>query len=418
MRSVPRAHGVSLLLGRMPALPFALLGAIAVGLFVIWLAMDPPQGELPQIAGLLSASALVSFLAYFAILRYLRRRPLAGMGGRIVLAALFGVLLALVNVIITAGFMFLSGHDLTLLAALLLFSLLVASLIAGQVARAASDSISRLVQTVDQVRTDTVAVRAATDGHDEVAHLARAFNAMAERLSAATAARTRAEAQRRELVAAISHDLRTPLASARLMSEAIADQLLDEDTQRRYLIQIGAELERLDRLIEDLFDLSRIEAGALALQRTPTDVGVLVAESVESVRAEADHDAVQLHSEVGPDLPLVQADPWCMQRALRNLLSNAIRYSPAGGRVTLAARRLDGGLELTVADSGPGIPAADAARVFDPFFRGDVARRRDGAGAGLGLAIARGIFEAHDGTLVLDEDGGSGCRFRARIPLQ
>ena len=252
---------------------------------------------------------------------------------------------------------------------------------------------------------------------DEIDHLAVAFNAMVERLSAAAAERQRAEASRRELLAAISHDLRTPISNARLMTEAIADGLLDEETQRRYVRNISAELECLDHLIDDLFELSRIEAGVLPLQRTPTDVGVLFAESLEVVRAAANHAAVHLYSEVESTLPLANLDPLCMQRVLRNLLVNAIRYTPAGGEVILRARLRGTSVELTVSDTGPGIPQADAARIFEPFFRGDEARQRDGAGAGLGLAIARGIVEAHGGSIALDGTTTRGSTFRTRLPL-
>ena len=201
------------------------------------------------------------------------------------------------------------------------------------------------------------------------------------------------------------------------MTEAIADGLVDAEGERRYITNIKAELDCLDRLITDLYELSRIETGALTLQRALTDLGVLVAESLETVRAEAHHGGVPLDSEVELGLPLANLDPLCMQRVLRNLLGNAVRYTSAGGKVVLSARLRGSGIELAVSDNGPGIPEEDAARVFEPFFRGDGARQRDGVGAGLGLAIARGIVEAHGGSIALDRTTAQGATFRTRLPL-
>ena len=249
------------------------------------------------------------------------------------------------------------------------------------------------------------------------------LNAMVERVHQAQADRDRAESSRRELVAAISHDLRTPLASARLMIEAISDGVLSADAEHRYVERITAELRTLDRLIEDLFELSRIEAGALSLERTPTDVGILMAESVESMRPEAEQAGVRLRLQVAQQLPLIEVDPLAIQRALRNLLSNAIRFSPERGLVVARAGNGGAWVDLTVTDDGPGVSGADAGRVFEPFYRGDRARLRNGAGAGLGLAIARGIAEAHGGTLTLDApspgrspDAAGGAIFRLRVP--
>ncbi len=400
----------------MPA-ALALGGAVALGLAVIWAALRPPSDELRDVAGLLGASAVVSLVAYGLLTRYLPSRPLAGPGGRIALVAAFGGALALVNVAITAGFMFLSGHDLTLLAALMLFALLISSLAAVAVARSIADPIVRLIEAVDQLPGDQFAVHVRTQGDDELARLGEAFNAMAARLRDAAGQRDRAESSRRELVAAISHDLRTPISSARLMVEAIEDELLDESTQQRYLVGIKLELILLDRLIDDLFEHSRIEAGVLTLDRTATNMDVLVAESVEHVRAQAERNQIRLRTEIAPDLPLVYADPWCLQRALRNLLDNAVRYTPARGDIAIAAQSRGDFVELAISDTGPGISEEDSRQVFTPFFRGDPARQRNGGGAGLGLAIARGIVEAHSGRLALDQGASVGATFRITLPL-
>lgn len=412
---------------RLLLICLALTAAVGLGFLVIWIAASPPASDADDIAGLLAVSALVSLGAYLLLLRALPLRPFGGVGGRVMLAVLFGGLLALVNVLITAGFMFLSNHDLVLLTGLLTFSLLVSSVLAVNLAASITGPVAELREALEGVDLAGAPALVPAAGEDEIARLGDAFNAMVERVRRAHADRDRAEASRRDLVAAISHDLRTPLASARLMIEAISDGVLSAEVEHRYVERTAAELRTLDRLIEDLFELSRLEAGALSLEKAATDVQILMAESVESMRPEADQAGVELRLSVAPELPLIYVDPLAIQRALRNLLANAIRYSPE--RETVSARASNDGawVELTVSDEGPGVPAAEAARIFEPFFRGDRARLRNGAGAGLGLAIARGIAEAHGGALVLDAPSnhsapdrgtaaGSGATFHLRVP--
>jgi signal transduction histidine kinase len=398
----------------------AVVAAVGVGVGVIWGVMEPTRSEMRDVALLMSGSAAISLLAFVAMDRYLARRPLGGLGGRIVAVSLFSGVLALMNVLITAGFMFLSSHDLTLLVVLMLFALLVSAMLGMVVARSVAQPVVDLAAAIDGVRDGDDVVFPERERDDEVGRLADALQAMTARLQEAAAHRRQAESSRRELVASISHDLRTPLASARLMVEAIEDAVLDEATERSYIVRIRAELQRLDRLIEDLFELSRIESGSFPLAIEPTSVAELVAESVESVRAQAERRSVQVVETVEADLPVIRVDPWCVHRALRNVLENAVRYAPAHGEVRVVARLLAGvgdGVEVTVSDGGPGIAPEVASRVFEPFFRGDVARSRDGGGAGLGLAIARGLVEAHGGTVSLDAARDDGATFTVMLPF-
>lgn len=398
----------------------AVVAAVGVGVGVIWGAMGPTRSEMRDVALLMSGSAALSLLAFVVMERYLARRPLGGLGGRIVAVSLFSGVLALMNVLITAGFMFLSSHDLTLLVALMLFALLVSAMLGLVVARSVAQPVVDLAAAIDGVRDGDDVVYLAAERDDEVGRLADALNAMTARLQDATERRRQAESSRRELVASISHDLRTPLASARLMVEAIEDAVLDGETERSYIVRIRAELQRLDRLIDDLFELSRIESGSFPLVIEPTSVAELVAESVESVRPQAERRSVQVVEQVEAELPVIRVDPWCVHRALRNILENAVRYAPDNGEVRVAARLLvgaEGGVEVSVSDGGPGIEPAVAGRVFEPFFRGDLARPRDGGGAGLGLAIARGLVEAHGGTISLDPTRREGATFKVMLPF-
>ncbi|MET9342745.1 MULTISPECIES: sensor histidine kinase [unclassified Nonomuraea] len=226
-------------------------------------------------------------------------------------------------------------------------------------------------------------------------------------------ARERAlEGARRELVAWVSHDLRTPLAGMRAMAEALEDGVGDP---HRYPTQIRVEVERLSSMVDDLFELSRIHAGALRLHRTRIGLGDLVADTVAGVEALAVRKGVKVRTECG--IVPVSADAAALGRALRNLVENAIRHTPAGGEVVVGAAVEEGAATLTVADACGGIPEEDLERVFEVAFMGEKARTptREG-GAGLGLAITQGIVAAHDGHVTVANEG-PGCRFDIRLPL-
>jgi signal transduction histidine kinase len=216
---------------------------------------------------------------------------------------------------------------------------------------------------------------------------------------------------RRGLVAAASHDLRTPLASLRLLVEAVDDGVAGEDRDR-YLGEIRTHVAVLSDLIDDLFELSRIEAGDISWTMRRVELGDLIGDTVAAFRTSAEERGVRLSAEL-PGEVVAEADAEKVQRVLYNLIQNAIRHTPADGSVTVRAKGGPGGVEVEVADSGEGIPAGQNERVFDAFYRGDSAR--DGDGAGLGLAISRAIVEAHGGRIWL-EDGHPGTRVRFTLP--
>ena len=233
--------------------------------------------------------------------------------------------------------------------------------------------------------------------------------ALAVRLAMEERSRRQIEDARRQMVAAVSHDLRTPLASLRLLVEAIDDGVATGETRERYLGEMRAHVETLTALIDDLFELSRIEAGDIAWTMGQVEVGSLIDDTVASMRAAAEARGVHLAVEPpGADV-LARANAEKVQRVLLNLIQNAIRHTPADGSVTVRARNAPGGVEIEVADEGDGIPAGDGERVFDAFYRGDESRSDDGAG--LGLAISRAIVEAHGGRIWL-EPGAPGTKVR------
>jgi signal transduction histidine kinase len=220
------------------------------------------------------------------------------------------------------------------------------------------------------------------------------------------------EDARRGLVAAASHDLRTPLASLRLLVEAVDDGVAGEDRDR-YLGEIRTHVAVLSDLIDDLFELSRIEAGDISWTMRRVELGDLIGDTVAAFRTSAEERGVRLSAELPGGEVVAEADAEKVQRVLYNLIQNAIRHTPADGSVTVRAKGGPGEVEVEVADSGEGIPAGQSERVFDAFYRGDSAR--DGDGAGLGLAISRAIVEAHGGRIWL-EDGHPGTRVRFTLP--
>jgi signal transduction histidine kinase len=229
--------------------------------------------------------------------------------------------------------------------------------------------------------------------------------ALAARLAMEERSRREIEAARRQLIAAASHDLRTPLASLRLLVESIDDGVATGETRDRYLREIRTHVALLSDLVDDLFELSRIEAGDISWAIRQIELGELIDETVAALRAPAEQRGVSLAAELPSGSVLAAADPEKLQRVLFNLIQNAIRHTPADGSITVRAQASGREVEVEVADDGEGIAVADADHVFEAFYRGDAARNEDGAG--LGLAISRAIVEAHGGRIWL-EDGRPG----------
>jgi signal transduction histidine kinase len=225
------------------------------------------------------------------------------------------------------------------------------------------------------------------------------------------------ESSRRELVAWVSHDLRTPIAGIRAMVEALDDGVVDDPGEvRRYHLQLVTEADRLARLVDDLFELSRIEAGALAVSVERVALGELVSDAVASAAVMAAAKGVRVDGRLDHRPPDVAGSAAELNRIVRNLLDNAIRHTPPGGLVEVAVGGGDDYGEVSVLDGCGGIPTQDLHRVFDLAYRGDAARTPGTTGgAGLGLAIARGLVDVLDGDIAVQNEPG-GCRFTVRIP--
>ncbi len=217
---------------------------------------------------------------------------------------------------------------------------------------------------------------------------------------------------RTALLAAVSHDLRTPITSLRLLAEAVGDDIVDPETRRRYLDTMTVHIRALSALIDDLFELSHLEAGEITWSVERVRLDELVGETVSAMRVQAQAKGVAVLAEVPYGLDPARANPEKVQRVLFNLIQNAIRHTPADGSVTVRAEPSALGVEIEVRDTGVGISAADRERVFDAFYRGGEEAARTRAGTGLGLAISRAIVEAHGGSIWLaGADRGTRVRF-------
>ena len=261
-------------------------------------------------------------------------------------------------------------------------------------------------------------MRVPVEGRDEVAQLGEAFNRMAKRLQAADREASRLESARRDFVAWVSHDLRTPLATLRAMIDAMAEGVVtDEDTVGRYLERSQAEVDRMSSLIDDLFELSRLDAGHIEVEREPSSLSDLISDTVGAAAARAKAQGVRLTGEVDPDVDPVRIAPGQIGRALHNLVDNALRHTPEGGHIHLSASLEGADVMVEVRDSGPGIDPEEEEAVFQRFYRGERSRARsDGGGAGLGLAIAKGFVEAHGGDIWVDATAERGAVFRFTLP--
>jgi signal transduction histidine kinase len=342
-----------------------------------------------------------------------RARPRRRLRNRFALVAAIAACVILAAVVVAAELMFVSNHDALIVIAFVVAATLVAL-------RAAQVVSSGVVREVESIRDALRAVgagdrerRLEAAAAVELAELAEAANTMIVQLAAEERRRDAAESARRDLVAAVSHDLRTPMAALRLMVDAIEDGLVDEATLRRYLTTMRTHVAALGSMIDDLFELSRLEAGDIEWSIRQVELAGLVNETVAAMQVEAEARGVAVAAVLPADPQPARADPEKLQRVLFNLIQNAIRHTPADGSVTVRTEPVGDWVEIEVSDSGDGIAPEDRERVFDPFVRGEAARPQ--GGAGLGLAISRAIVEGHGGRIWL-ADSEVGTRVRFVIP--
>jgi signal transduction histidine kinase len=315
--------------------------------------------------------------------------------------ALLAVTLPLGAVFLSGWAMFHMGDDVKILA-VAAGSASVAVAVALLVARTIAARVRRLGDASRELAAGNLRVRAAEEGPRELRELARSFNATAAELQ-------RLFDARRELVAWASHDLRTPIASLQAMLEAVEDGLASPD---EYLPLLQQQVRSLALRVDDLFELARIDAGALTLELREAELAGLVQGCVRALEAEAASRGVRL--EARTTAARVRCEPGKIERVILNLVTNALRHTPADGAVAIVVSRAGRDVEVAVEDTGEGLEAGAEETMFDRFWRGDRARSSDGAG--LGLAIARGLVEAHGGRIWAERRVEGGARVAFTLP--
>lgn len=391
--------------------PF-LVGGVALTVLAAW-TLGGSRHDALVLVGLAVAGAIVATMLGGALGASLRTRSLAA---QVLVVTATAIAAILAGVLLAANAMFVSTHDLRAL----LVVLAAGGTAAGAAALLLAGRLGRASIELRDLSDHLAAGEKAPARVDLPAELADVADQLTEtwcRLEEARSRERAMEASRRELVAWVSHDLRTPLSGIRAMVEALEDRVVsDPATVDRYHTTIRQEAERLTQLVDDLFELSRIQAGALDLDLQRVGLADLVSDAIAATGVAADARGVVLQGELHDPPPEVAASVPDLARVIRNLLDNAIRHTPRGGEVRVEAATVGQHAVLSVSDSCGGIPDDEIDRVFDLAFRGDAARTPGDGGGGFGLAIARGLVEAHRGDIAVANEQG-GCRFTVRLPL-
>lgn len=388
--------------------------AVGVALTVLtaWV-VEIPSGDVTALLGLALGGAVAAAVIGALVLRSMRTASLRAQAVAVALVAVFGTG---VGVVLAAASMFVSSHDLGALLVVLLASSTAAVVMAirfgSRISTASRDleELARRLGDGDLVMVGEVPIA------QELHRLAGELQDASERLDEARRRERAMESARRELIAWVSHDLRTPLAGIRAMVEALEDGIVDDPADvAGYHATLRQETDRLAMLVDDLFELSRIEAGALDLRFETVTLDDVVGEAVAAAMPVASAKGVRLRGTTSGEQRTLRVAPAELSRVVRNLLDNAIRHTPPGADIEVRCELVDGHAVVSVTDACGGIPDDDLGRVFDLAFRGDEARGA-GGGGGLGLAIAQGLVDAHNGRIRVENDG-PGCRFTVELPV-
>jgi len=386
-------------------------------LILFYFYMRPPMSDLNLMIQFLSITALVSVVVGFIAYRmgWMYRSP--SIRWTVFGGYALSTVLIFINVWVIARLMFASPHDLQLATVLLLFAGGIAIVLGFLFAAALTDRIGWLDAAARHISQGELNTHLPVQGNDEIAALAETFNSMAVKLQAARDKQVELDSLRRDLIAWVSHDLQTPLASIRAIVEALADGVVeDPETAQRYLRTAQKDIGALSLLIDDLFQMAQIDAGGLRLDLEPNSISDIISDTLESFSELAQRKGVSLEGRAQPGVDPVLMDAPRIGRVLNNLVRNALRHTPEGGFVKVCVSKEDGSVQVEVEDSGEGIREEELPFVFDRFYRSEKSRNRDTGRAGLGLAIARGIIEAHGGSIHVESKLGEGTRFWFTLP--
>jgi signal transduction histidine kinase len=390
---------------------------VALSLGIFYILMVPPLKDLRLMAMFLGITALISTLVGYGAykLGWLDLSPTLrwSLLGGYALSSL----LTFFNVWFSAQMMFASQHDLLLAIVLLIFANGMAMALGYFLSSTITNRIYVLKEAAEKLSQGNLQTRVPANGRDEVTALAHTFNQMAEQLEATDKKQRELELLRANLIAWVGHDLQTPLASMRAILEALEDGVVDDpQTVRRYLSTARRDVRSLSVLIDDLFQMAQLNTGGIPLDRDKASLSDLISDTLESFSELALRQGVKLEGSVDLNVDPVMMDTQRIGRVLNNLIGNALRHTPSDGQVKVHARRTTTGVEVSISDTGEGIRAEDLPHIFESFYRGEKSRSRSTGGAGLGLAISRGIVQAHGGQIQVQSEAGRGSRFTFFLP--
>jgi signal transduction histidine kinase len=395
----------------MPVLVAGVVLAGALASLGLGAALGVEGSELRHL-GLLLLVALIATVAATVAARPVLAQ--ASVRWRFVAIAALAVLVSLVNLGVLTLLMSVSHHDATLVAILLVYSVGAGIAAALALAKAWGTAVGHLVEGARSLADGDLDHRVGRLGAGpELDTLAATLDETAARLKRSLARERAGEARRKDLITAVSHDLRTPLASLRAMVEAISDRVVDDPpTLQRYASEIRRSVDSLALLVDDLFELVQIDAGAIEAESERVRLDEVVRSALATCELQAREKGLLVETEIKEGRECLCSPR--LVRVLQNLLQNAIRHTPADGTVRMEARRGPDGLELVVEDSGEGIAPAALEQVFEPFWRGDAAR--SSSGSGLGLALAKRIVESLGGQIRVQSEPAQGSRFAVIVP--
>jgi signal transduction histidine kinase len=394
-----------------------ILAVLEISLALFYYLIHPPIIEFVYLTAIMSVTVVIALIVVYLAYRLgwinrsknLRTTMLAGYGITMVIVIL--------NTGLIAKLMFTDVRDAVLTGIVLVYATGLVMAFGFILSQTLTDRMNELGKAAEEIAQGNLAMRVPVTGNDELAKLGNTFNDMTIQLDQMDIRQRQMRMMRNELFAWIGHDLRTPLTSIRAILEALADRIVeDPDTEQRYLATAQKEVKYLSQLIDDLFDLSQVDAGGLRLDCQENSLTDLISDTIESFTELAFKQGINLEGSVEAGIDPVYMDAKLIGRVLTNLTSNALRYTPSGGSVTLHASRVAKRVQVEVKDNGDGIKVEDLPFVFERFYRGEKSRSRQTGGTGLGLAIARGIVELHGGQIRAESTEGIGTRMIFSLP--
>ncbi|MDQ7027519.1 MAG: HAMP domain-containing sensor histidine kinase [Anaerolineae bacterium] len=420
MKQKRKTHNIQL----RPLL-YLLLGtviALAVALSIVIVGLRPPNDDLRLLVQFMLVSGVSTIIGMYVLYQSLLVHWVNSLRWSMIVTVITTVLLVFFNVWATAQLMFINQHDLILTTALLVFGGITATLFGWFIANRIEDKIENISNGIEHFTNGNLDVYVDMQGQDELSKLAQMFNMMVEDFKQIEYEKQQIDRTRRDLVAWISHDLRTPLTAIQASLEAIVDDIVTEpEAIKDYVQNSLGEVENFKVLLDDLFAIAQLDAGHMSLKFVHASLSDLISDTVSGMYAHAQQRNITIKGDIDPNIDPVYMAPDKIQRVLHNLIDNAIRHTPESGEIKIRAYKEAQQIHVAVHNTGATIDPQHLPHIFEKFYRGEQARQQAADGhrnAGLGLAIARGFVEAHQGMIKVESQPDFGTRFSFMIPVK